>query len=68
MTGTVEIHNVTRGATFTVGDGTTTKRIAPGQRVRMDAGTIGGGAVTLTVTEVVKPTAGQYGPLDKPDT
>ena len=64
---TVEVKNPSRGATVSVTDGTTTRRLAPGQHTRMKIGTIGGSPVTLTVTEVIKPTAGNYGPLDFPD-
>lgn len=68
MTVQVEVRLVSRGGAVTVSDGTTTRRLGPNQHTRMDVGTISGGAVTLTVTEVAKPVAGNYGPLDKPDT
>lgn len=68
MTGTVEVHNVSRGATFSVTVNSVTRNIAPGQRTRFDVGTIGGSDRQMTVAEIVKPTAGNYGPCDKPDT
>lgn len=66
----VEVHNPSRGGKIQVTDGTTTVILAPGQRTSktFGVGVIGGGTVTLTISEYAKPAANNYGPLDWPDT